>query len=162
MKNINNQKVRIQKRTVFRERGVGLIEVLIAMLVFGTALVTLSGLQNRSLQFNQGAYLRSQASMLAYDIIDRIRINRINADSYDSTYDAAIPTGISLKDQDLKSWKAAITASLPDGKGEVSCNASRVCEVKIKWIELSESAHKDTDGNDAKNSTVIFTYSSQI
>jgi type IV pilus assembly protein PilV len=152
----NNQKIQMQKRAIFRERGVGLIEVLIAMLIFGTALVTLSGLQTRSLQFNQSAYLRSQASMLAYDIIDRIRINRINADSYDIQYDAATPTGTSLKDQDLKSWKAAVSASLPDGKGEVICSASRVCEVKIKWIELSESSKED------ENSTVIFTYSSQI
>jgi type IV pilus assembly protein PilV len=158
----NNQKTHIQNRNMMKEKGVGLIEVLIAMLVFGTALVTLSGLQSRSLQFNQSAYLRSQASMLAYDIIDRIRINRINADSYDIQYDAATPTGSSLKDQDLKSWKAAISASLPDGKGEVTCTASKVCEVKIKWIELAESGHKDADGNDSKNSTVIFTYSSQI
>jgi type IV pilus assembly protein PilV len=158
----NNQKFQKQKRAIFHESGVGLIEVLIAMLIFGTALVTLSGLQTRSLQFNQSAYLRSQASMLAYDIIDRIRINRVNADSYDFEYDDETPTGASLRDEDLKSWTAAVSASLPDGKGEVICSVSNVCEVKIKWTELAESAQKDADGNDAKNATVIFTYSSQI
>src|SRR5690606_27805074 len=57
------------------ERGVGLIEVLVTLLILSTTLIALSALQTRSLQFNQGAYFRSQANMLAYDMLDRIRVN---------------------------------------------------------------------------------------
>ena len=37
------------------ERGVGLIEVLVTLLILSTTLIALSALQTRSLQFNQGA-----------------------------------------------------------------------------------------------------------
>lgn len=156
MKKINN-KIQIQNRTLFREKGVGLIEVLIAMLLFGTALVTLSGLQTRSLQFNQSAYFRSQASMLAYDIIDRIRINRIQSNLYDRDFDDEKPddSETDLLDQDLRSWVSAIEESLPNGKGKIACE-SFSCTVEIRWTELAESAGDDNKEMES------FVYSSQI
>jgi type IV pilus assembly protein PilV len=155
MININNQKIRMYKRVIFRERGVGLIEVLIAMLIFGTALVTLSGLQTKSLQFNQSAYLRSQASMLAYDIIDRIRINRTDASNYSIDFGAAVPAGASLRQQDLSYWLNAVAASLPEGQGEINCDAEN-CTVQIRWTEQAESANTDN------TSVPSFIYSSKI
>src|SRR5690625_2050477 len=56
-----------------RMRGVGLIEVLVTLIILSTALLTLTALQTRSLQFNHSAYLRSQANNFAYDILDRDR-----------------------------------------------------------------------------------------
>lgn len=154
---MKNKKIHIQKQQLPKEKGVGLIEVLIAMLVFGTALVTLSGLQNRSLQFNQSAYLRSQASMLAYDIIDRIRINRIQSNLYDRDFDDEKPadTETDLLDQDVRSWVSAIEASLPNGKGKIACE-SYSCTVEIRWTELAETAEDDNQTMEA------FVYSSQI
>jgi type IV pilus assembly protein PilV len=154
MKKINN-KIQIQNRTLFREKGVGLIEVLIAMLLFGTALVTLSGLQTRSLQFNQSAYFRSQASMLAYDIIDRIRINRLQSSQYTIDFDDESPAGTSFREKDVKSWLAAIKTSLPDGKGKVDCGNNE-CTVEIRWTELGESA------GDANTMMESFIYTSKI
>ncbi len=154
MKRINN-KIQIQNRTLFREKGVGLIEVLIAMLVFGTALVTLSGLQTRSLQFNQSAYLRSQASMLAYDIIDRIRINRLQSSQYTIDFDSASPTGTSFREEDLKAWLAAVKASLPDGEAKIDCD-NYECSVEIRWTELGESA------GDENTTIEAFAYTSKI
>lgn len=153
----NNQKTHIQESGICKEKGVGLIEVLIAMLVFGTALVTLSGLQSRSLQFNQSAYLRSQASMLAYDIIDRIRINRIKLSdtTYDIQFDSTDPTGTAMNFTDIINWRKSIKASLPEGQGEIECDNAKRCTVKIKWIEQAESAG-------GANDTVIFTYSTEI
>lgn len=57
-----------------KQSGVGLIEVLVTALILGGSLMALSALQARSLQYNHSAYLRSQANIIAYDIIDRIRI----------------------------------------------------------------------------------------
>ncbi len=55
--------------------GFSLIEVLIALVVLAIGLLGLATLQMTSLQFNSDAYLRSQATVLVYDIADRMRIN---------------------------------------------------------------------------------------
>lgn len=136
--------------------GVGLIEVLVAVLILGTALLTLTSLQTRSLQFNQSAYLRSQANILAYDIIDRIRINRDKADGYDITLASDAPTSdTTLRDKDLKEWLNNVAKILPGGDGLVTCDANKKCTVEIQWVE---QATKMT----SENQTMKFSYTSQI
>lgn len=131
-------------RPVFKlqksQRGMGLIEILIAVLVLGTALLTLSSLQSKSLQFNQGAYLRSQANILAYDIIDRIRINRTETNQYDVLFTASAPTGSSLRENDIKAWLNALAAALPQGDGQLTCNNS-ICKVEVQWNEQATGAN---------------------
>ena len=56
-------------------QGFTLIEVLIAVLVLSIGLLGLASLQAASLKNNYGAYMRSQASILANDMADRIRSN---------------------------------------------------------------------------------------
>ncbi len=58
------------------QHGFTMIEVLIAAVVLGVGLLGLAGLQAQSLQFNFSSYQRSQATILAYDIIDRMRANQ--------------------------------------------------------------------------------------
>ena len=64
------------------ERGFSLIEVLVAMLVLAIGLLGLAALQTQGVRFNHDAYVRSNATALAYDIVDKMRINRANAASY--------------------------------------------------------------------------------
>lgn len=144
------------------ERGVGLIEVLVTLLILSTTLIALSALQTRSLQFNQGAYFRSQANMLAYDMLDRIRIN----DSLPSTSVSPAParellstytmsetaSGSAsaatspLSAADKYQWLRSINASLPGGKGKIACDdTTRICRVEITWTELNSSELADED-----------------
>jgi type IV pilus assembly protein PilV len=136
--------------------GVGLIEVLVAVLILGTALLTLTSLQTRSLQFNQTAYFRSQANILAYDILDRIRINRKNAENYDIAITASAPTGTTtLVDRDRKAWLDAVAVLLPSGDGSIDCDSNGKCTVNIIWTEQLSSSS-------GQNETMTFTYSTQI
>jgi type IV pilus assembly protein PilV len=138
------------------QSGIGLIEVLIAVLILGTALLTLTSLQTRSLQFNQGAYLRSQANILAYDILDRIRINRDKAVDYDLTMASLAPTGTTtLRDRDVADWLNAVEALLPNGDGSIDCDSDNKCTINITWTEQLSSASNE-------NETLTFTYSSHI
>lgn len=57
-------------------RGFSLIEVLIALLVLAVGLLGLAFLQAAGLRFNNDSYMRSQATLLAYDLVDRMRANR--------------------------------------------------------------------------------------
>ncbi len=58
-----------------RYAGFSLIEVLVALLVLSIGLLGLAALQATGMKYNSDAYYRTQASILAYDIIDRMRAN---------------------------------------------------------------------------------------
>jgi len=56
-------------------RGFSMIELLVAVLVMGIGVLGITGLQMVSLQNNRGALVRAEAVSLAYDMLDRIRVN---------------------------------------------------------------------------------------
>jgi type IV pilus assembly protein PilV len=125
------------------ERGLSLLETLIALLVLSFGLLGIAGLQAQSLRNNQSAYLRSQANILAYEITDRMRSNRLAALNGDYNYQAAninnpVPntatcTGSRACD-DLAGWKAALEQALPIAAGAVACNVgTAVCTVTVEW-----------------------------
>jgi type IV pilus assembly protein PilV len=58
-----------------RQQGVGLIDVLIAVVIFSVGLLGLTALQTISKQSNYEAIQRSTAAMLAYDMMERMRMN---------------------------------------------------------------------------------------
>jgi len=57
-------------------RGFSMVELRVAVLIMGVGILGVTGLQVVSLQNNRDALLRSEALQLAYDILDRMRINR--------------------------------------------------------------------------------------
>jgi len=137
--------------------GVGLIEVLVTMLLLSTALLTFASLQTRSLQYNQGAYLRSQANILAYDMLDRIRVNKDNMSDYLIPFSSSSSPGASLASVDISSWLQDISSRLPSGEGAITCVAvpDRICTVTIRWGELNSAG--ETNGD-----TTSFEYRSRI
>ena len=147
------------KRMAANQKGVGLIEVLVTVLILATSLLAMAALQSRSLQFNHGAYLRSQANIMAYDIIDRMRINAVvNINDYARDYADSKPTGSSLADTDLNDWLTNIEGTLPGGEGAIDCDANRVCTVRLRWIE-EDRAPGDDEG---EQGTVEFVYSTKL
>jgi type IV pilus assembly protein PilV len=142
------------------QRGVGLIEVLVTLLILSTSLLALGAMQTRSLQFNQGAYFRSQANIFAYDILDRMRINLKNISDYESglihVKETEEPVLTPLAAADLHAWRRNISAELPNGKGGIDCDAAtNICTLTIEWDELNST------GDDAENKTT-FTYSARL
>lgn len=147
------------------QQGVGLIEVLVTLLILSTSLITLTAMQNRSLQFNQMAYFRSQANILAYDILDRMRTNKGNVASLTS-YNVvaaaftggAAPASTDYAATDLFEWRREINARIPGGKGAIECDAASVCNITIDWDEINSA----TGIADADESTSSFTYSARL
>ena len=62
-----------------QQQGFSLIEVLVALVVLAIGLLGLASLQMMSIKFNSDSYLRTQATTLAYDMADRMRVNDIAA-----------------------------------------------------------------------------------
>lgn len=64
-----------QINTRNRQRGLSMIELLVAVLVLAIGVLGITALQMVSLQNNRGALFRAEAVQLAYDMMDRIRAN---------------------------------------------------------------------------------------
>ena len=115
------------------------MEVLIALLIMSIGLLGLAALQATSLKANHGAYQRTQATFLAYDIMDRMRANRIQAANgeYNIAMAASPPSpGSTLSSTDLNDWFTNfVQVLLPGGDASINCNNSAVCTVTVQWDE---------------------------
>lgn len=132
------------------QSGATLIEVAITVLILATSLLAMATLQTRSLQFNQSAFMRSQANIHAYDIMDRMRINRgIDSDNRLSAYTADYdddPSGNAVATRDVSEWRERLEKDLPDGQGRIACvQATRICTISIKWKDSSLFDEEDED-----------------
>lgn len=111
----------LTRKTCGRQKGFSLLEVLVAIVVLSVGLLGLAGLQVVGLQSNYSSYLRSQASILSYDIADAMRANRTAALS--GSYVIALadtPAGTSVAATDLIAWRANLAAALPSGTGAIA------------------------------------------
>lgn len=120
-----------------------MVEVLVAMVVLSFGLLGAAALQGRGLQSSHDAYLFSQASALAYEMAERIRVNRTQ--NYSSAFGAVPgvqncngancnPTSIAA--YDLYEWKQlAVKARLPDADAAVATVAGppRVVTIRLRW-----------------------------
>ena len=115
-----------------RQTGFTLIEILVTVIVLSIGLLGLAGLQAASLRFNSTAYQRSQATTLAYDIVDRMRANTIVARS--GAYNGAVtPAGTTLVAIDLGQWRTELSNSLPASTGTISQPNGNVFTINIQW-----------------------------
>lgn len=116
--------------------GFAMLEVLISILVIAFGLLGLAGLQGTSIRNNHGAYLRSQATLYAYDIADRIRANRVGFDNGNynlgtaadtaACHPSSSPTGCTpaeMAGYDLSTWNSML-AQLPGGQGIVCIDST--------------------------------------
>ena len=73
-----------------------MISVLLTVFIVGVGLLGLGQLTVISNQASRGAFFQSQADVLAYDMIDRMRANRLvaAAGNYDLAYGDADPAGV--------------------------------------------------------------------
>jgi len=120
-----------------KQAGFSMIEVLVAVLVLAIGLLGVAALQTNALKNNQSAFQRSQASMLAYYMMDAMRANRAVAiiGSYNLTKTCVAPSTGSLITNDQNAWITALKTNLGNQAstcGEITCNVS-ACSVKVYW-----------------------------
>ncbi len=140
------------------QRGIAMMEVLIAFFVLSIGLLGLAGLQIKALQFNQSAFQQSQAQISIYDMLDRMRMNRdaalaggYNTGGWTNSHSAG-----QLADNDLNTWLIAVSGNLPDGEGSVNCDANFICTVEVRWT------NRFNVNNDPNEAFEIVSLSSQI
>ncbi len=148
-----------------KHRGVALLEVMISVLILAIGLIGLAKLQVTSLKHNESAYLRSQASVLASDILDSMRANRAAAQAGNYNFavsDTPPATPSTIAQQDLVDWLSNIGTFLPTGSGgliacadsdgadALTCSSGSMYTVTVSWPEVQD---------DGSRGTTTFTYS---
>jgi type IV pilus assembly protein PilV len=132
-----------------RQRGVSLIEVLVAVLVMAIGLLGIAALQATALRNSQSSLERSQAVVLSYTILDAMRANpkEARAGGYDMGMSCQAPT-LSRTDRpaestlgrsDRNAWIGLLKSELGEGAcGTIACAAAagteaRDCRVTVRW-----------------------------
>ncbi len=128
--------------------GFSLLEALITAIVLAVGLLGMAGLQGRTLGSNHSSYLRSQAVIMAYDMMDRMRANRQAAavnGNYSRAFGDSAPTkdcetsacsSSDMADADEMEWVATVQ-TLPGGDGAYSVNAATgVATVSVRWDDM--------------------------
>jgi len=127
-------------RAIRGQRGFTMIEVLIALVVLAVGLLGLAMLQTMNLRFTQSANQRTQATNLAYEMLDQMRANRVLANSYLGDYTAKIdpddcPTevGIVTSEQLNAAWECRLGKALGgNAKATVSQDGTKM-KIAISW-----------------------------
>ena len=142
------------RRQLNLSHGFTMLEVLIAMVVFSIGLLGVASLQMIGLKNNQSTLFRSQASVLAYDMIDRMRANRIEVANYatSSAYwnygdncDTAKLSGSELYKQDINDWLQTLCKRLPNGQGKITLGSKSQIEVFVKWNDQRGTGKSTSD-----------------
>ncbi|MFL6608018.1 MULTISPECIES: type IV pilus modification protein PilV [Pseudomonas] len=132
------------------QEGMTLIEVLVAVLILGVGLLGAAMIQLNALKYTDSSRMTSQASFIAYDLLDRIRANS-GAD-----YTIAPPGSPNLnvaRDQDLYDFKTNIVAfGGATATGTVALN-QRVYTITISWDDAR--AANTTNAAEARRSFVL-------
>ena len=124
------------------QRGVALIEVLIAFLILSIGLVGFSALQVRAVKATQSSLQRTDAAMLANFIMESMRANRAAAIDVALPYNlttqtcTAPPASATLAGTDLAAWFSALKTALGNVAStcaDITCTNAGICTVNVYW-----------------------------
>lgn len=128
-----------RKRQVRAEAGFTLIEVMVTIVLTTVGLLGFAGLLTKAVKANRQAYMRTQADIMAYDLAERMRVNRPAAVS--GGYNLAlgsVPSGSSVAATDLQDWRGALTRTLPAGNCAVTVDGSGNVTITVQWDDDSD------------------------
>lgn len=155
----------ISKSRSHQQKGVGLVEILVAVVIMAVGLLAAAQMQVNGMRFSQSAYFESQAYFMAGEMIARMRGNvaGVRSGAYDSMTtatgladpgcDAALCTPSQIAAQDRYDWSQSLYATseeagflplLPSSStvvagGQVNRLATGQYSVSIVWADEHDS-----------------------
>jgi type IV pilus assembly protein PilV len=147
-----NRRHTMKSKRYAHQDGVGMVEVMVAIVIFAFGMLGLAGLQTAALRYQKNAWVRSNTAALATDIAERVRSNLEGAKDagayqFTSAYADAtatppvapaidadvIPTRKQIADRDLAEWAAAAAEHLPDGAVNLSGSIASGYMATLMW-----------------------------
>ncbi len=127
-------------------KGFAMIEILISMFVLSVGLLGILNLFLNGTKNTDAAFLRSEATILAYDLADRIRANPSATANYSLSAATTLATPandciqqscdtVQLAQADLYDWKSQLAQALPSGDATIVI-VPPVATITISWDNL--------------------------
>jgi type IV pilus assembly protein PilV len=125
------------------QTGSGLVEQLIALLLFSIGILGLMSMQATAVNHASDAQYRAEASLLANQIIGIMWTDRVNLTTYqhNPVGPACTPTASATGNANALAWLAGFTSAdnasyLPGATSvaqQISIDANRIVEVTVCW-----------------------------
>lgn len=167
-----------------QQAGLSLVEILVTVLIFAVGSLGIASLQLTGLKYSQGAYSRTQITILSDDMANRIKSNRTFAlnQKSDGSYNTGSPYEIDtftgqmtvakncildecddqeLADYDIASWVNEVSRTIPSGRGRVQVidtvdtNGLDDRQFSIEFQWRQVANSTDPDGTDADDVKTI-------
>ncbi len=132
------------------QQGVSLVEVLVAMVLLGVAVIGFVALQVRAVTATGESFNRSQAVSIAQDMSERMRANYGQIAAYSVANWTVMPTqdcysatctAAQMVNFDVRLAKEVAAASLPNGNISVSkCQASSNVCIYVAWGDTTTAS----------------------
>lgn len=126
------------------QRGLSLIEVLIAALILAIGLLGIAAMQAVTLRNSQSAFDRTQAVVLSYSMFDAMRANATaaRANGYSLAKTCAVPSaGGTLVSRDQHLWLQSLKDTMGQSAcGTISACVNNVCSITVEWNDSRASS----------------------
>ena len=126
MKNDNNK--------YYKNNGFTLIEVLVALVVLSVGLLGIAALQTKTQQFSRNAYLNTQATVIAHDMLETMRSNRAglkagfynkpSATEHKQCFTLAGCSSEEMAQHDMFEWIKNVAKTLPAGNAVICVDST--------------------------------------
>ena len=149
-----------KRRNRSRQRGITLVESLVALVVLSVGMLGIASLYITSLKAGRSALVRTQAVNLATDIADRIRANRDGLNAYDTSLYGGAPavqpcmgadcSSEDMAQDDLARWMQTLRTVMPgNATGEVIFQDQPGTQpnqytIIVSWLESGDTERSAT------------------
>ncbi len=144
------------------QSGFSLLEVLISIVITSVGLLGLAGMQAAGIRNNHSAYHHSQATVLAYDMADRMRANTSAINNYQTSFMAlaaaqvqeqctssdseTVCSAVNMAESDLFDWKTELAAAIPGSIGAITLTGG-IYTVSVSWDDNRDGGIDENDPN---------------
>ncbi|MET0330512.1 MAG: type IV pilus modification protein PilV [Dyella sp.] len=157
-----------------RSRGIGMIEVLVAVVVVSLGLLGVATTLLEVTRSTSSSYLKQQAVQHAYGMIDRMRANALEGRLLSgnpyvvamqaapaATTSCSTCTPAQLASMDVQQWLSDLKTALPGGRGSVAVaagvapNNATIVTVTVQWSDAPAQSNFNGPASTSSSSYTV-------